>query len=49
MIALYFALHPLIHTILELNLVQDIESCQGGGVEGASITMVAGHVQRVTG
>ena len=40
-------LHPLIHTLLGFTLVQDIGSCQGRGVEGGSIALMAIDVKGV--
>ena len=38
-------LHPLIHTLLEITLAQDIENCQEGGVEAGGVALMAGDVK----
>ena len=40
-------LHPLIHTLLEFNLPQDVVNCQGGGVEAGCIALMASDVKTV--
>jgi len=42
-----FTLHPLIYTSLEFALAQNVEGCQGGGLEAGSIALVARDVKAV--
>jgi hypothetical protein len=40
-------LHPLIHTLIEFSLAQDVENCQEGGVEAGSVALMAIDVKGV--
>ncbi len=40
-------LHPLIHTLLGFTQAQDVEGCQGGGLEAGSIALVARDIKTV--
>lgn len=35
------------HTLLQFNLAQDLEGCQGGGVEAGNIALVARDIESV--
>ena len=40
-----FTLHPVIHTLRGLDLAQNVENCQEGGVEAGSVALMAGGLR----
>ena len=47
MVGADFVLQPLIHTLIEFSLAQDVENCQEGGVEAGSVALMAIDVKGV--